>query len=112
MAQHELHEPDFGTGQKKLSTYIIGIILCVVLTLIAFGTVMLNTFSHFKTFTIIYAAACIQFLIQVIFFLRLNTHTEQSRMNVLSFVFTGAILVCIIVGSLWIMWNLDYYMMH
>ena len=107
-----MQQPDFGTGQKKLGIYLVGLLICTALTLLAFWTVMSQRFSAKETFVIIYAAACIQFVAQLICFLRLNTHTEQSRTNVLSLVFTGVVLITIIVGTLWIMWNLNYYMMH
>jgi len=112
MDHHDDEVIDYGTGQKKLSIYIIGIILCSILTIIAFWAVMSGHFSKLATFVIIYSAACIQFLVQLVCFLRLNTQTPQGRTNVMSLVFTGVILVSIIVGSLWIMWNLDYNMMH
>lgn len=112
MSQHELEQIDYGTGQKKLSVYIFGIIGCSILTLIAFWAVMSNRFSTTQTFFIIYLCACAQFLMQVVCFLRLNTQTHQGRINVMSLVFTAVILVTIIVGSLWIMWNLDFNMMH
>jgi len=107
-----MNQPDFGTGQKKLEIYVFGVISCVILTVIAFGAVMSKWFSIHETFIIIFAAACIQFLVQVLCFLRLNTKTEQARTNVMSILFTLVILVTIVIGSLWIMWNLNYYMMH
>ena len=110
--QHVDHQPDFGTGKKKLGIYVLGLILCIILTVIAFGSVMANTFSKVATFAIIYSAAVMQFLVQLICFLRLNTQTKQGQTNVMSFIFTGVILTSIILGSLWIMWSLNYYMMH
>ena len=109
---HETSHVDFGTGQKKLSIYLIGLIICSILTIIAFWTVMSGAFSKLSMFVIIYLAACIQFVVQLICFLRLNTQTEQSRNNVMSLIFTIVILTSIIVGSLWIMWNLDYNMIY
>lgn len=111
MEHHDLNQPDYGTAEKKLSIYIFGIISCVILTLIAFWTVMEKAFSKEGMFAIIYSAAIIQFLIQVFCFLRLNTRTEQARMNMMAILFTIVILITIIMGSLWIMWNLNYYMM-
>lgn len=111
MNNHEVSEPDYGTGQKKLSIYVAGIIGCAILTLISFGAVMSQAFSKREMFIIIYASACVQFLVQLICFLRLNTQTEQGRFNVMSLVFFGVILICIIVGSLWIMSNLNYNLM-
>lgn len=111
MHHEDVSQPDFGTGQKKLSIYVIGFILCSALTLIAFGVVMANVFPKQEVYTIIFSAACIQLLVQVLCFLRLNTETQQGRNNVMSFIFTIVILISIIMGSLWIMWNMKYYMM-
>ena len=112
MEHHQADQPDFGTGHKKLGIYVTGIISCAFLTVIAFWAVMSGTFTHFQTFMIIYSAACVQFLVQLFCFLRLNTQTEQSRTNVMAIIFTGIILTSIIVGSLWIMSNLHYFMMN
>ncbi len=112
MDNHEVGQPDYGTGQKKLSIYLLGFVICSILTVISFWVVIANQVSKGQIFAIIYVSACVQFIVQVVCFLRLNTQTEQGRMNVMSFVFTGVILVALIVGSLWIMWNLGYYMVH
>ena len=109
---HENHHPDYGMGQKKLNVYIAGLIGCSILTLISFWSVLSERFSAREIFIIIYSSACFQFLVQLVCFLRLNTQTEQARTNVMSFVFTGVILISIIVGSLWIMHNLNYNMSH
>ena len=112
MEHHEAAQPDYGTGKKKLGVYVIGLIICTFLTLIAFGAMMTNQLSKQAQFVIIYSAAIIQFLVQLICFLRLNTQTEQGKNNVLSFIFTGVILISIVIGSLWIMWNVNYNMMY
>ncbi len=111
MDDHQLDQPDYGTGQKKLNIYIFGLITCAVLTLFSFWVVITKRFSGWE-FAIIYLLACIQFLVQVICFLRLNIQTHQGRINVMTFLFTGIILLVIVTGSLWIMWNLGYNMMH
>jgi cytochrome o ubiquinol oxidase operon protein cyoD len=80
--------------------------------LFSFGSIMSQRFSKLEVLAIIFSSACIQFFVQVIFFLRLTTRTEQGRTNVMTFLFTGVILTSIILGSSWIMWNLNYYMIH
>ena len=112
MSQHEITQPDYGTAEKKLGIYIVGLIACVILTIIAFGSVMTGVFSRGTTFTIIYSAAVIQLFVQIICFLRLNTETEQGKINVMTILFTGVILLTIIIGSLWIMWNINNNMMY
>lgn len=108
---HHDAQPDFGTGQKKLSIYLTGMVSCIVLTIVAFWAVMSHQFSNTKMIVIIYAAAIVQFFIQVICFLRLNMKTSQGQVNVVAFAFTGLILLCIIIGSVWIMHNVQYFMM-
>ncbi len=111
MQQHEANQSDFGTGRKTLGIYITGVILCSILVLIAFGAVMTNALPKWETFTIIYCAAIIQLFVQVVCFLRLNIKTEQGKINVMSFIFTGVILFVIVLGSIWIMWNVSYNVM-
>ena len=111
---HDSHgmNSDYGTGQKTLRIYVIGFTLCIALTLIPFYVVITNKFSIQMTFVVIFIAALLQFLAQVIFFLRLNIRTTQAQLNVVSFVLTIGMVITVILGSLWIMWNLNYNMMH
>ena len=112
MTHHESSSPDFGTGHKKLSIYTLGMVICVVLTVIAFHAVMSGMFTRIQTISIIFSAAVAQFLVQIIFFLRLNVRTEQGIVNVFAFIYTLVILLSIVAGSLWIMANMNYYMMN
>ena len=112
MSDHDITQPDYGTGQKKLGVYLFGFISCTILTLIAFWAVMSERFAKNEVLIIIFTAAIVHFIVQVACFLRLNTQTEQGRMNVMSLLFTGVILITIIAGTLWIMWNLSYFMAH
>lgn len=112
MEHHGMKDPDYGTGQKKLGMYLVGFIGCSLLTLLSFWAVMSQRFSKLEVLALIFSSACLQFLVQVIFFLRLTTQTTQGRTNIMTLLFTGVILTSIILGSLWIMWNLNYYMMH
>ena len=101
-----------GTGGKKLNIYLFGMVLCVILTLISFFTVLYSKLSVSMILAIIFVSAILQFIVQVVCFLRLNAKDEQSRMNLMSFIFMLVILFVLISGSLWIMWSLRYYMMH
>lgn len=112
MSDSHAIEPDFGTGKKTLLIYVTGLLLCILLTLIPFGAVLWNKIPKGATFVIIYTAAIVQFLVQVVCFLRLNTRTEQGMINVMSFIFSIIVLLVVVGGSVWIMWNLNYHMMH
>jgi cytochrome o ubiquinol oxidase operon protein cyoD len=102
---------DYGTGKKTFGIYLTGIILCIILTLIPFMGTIYHTIPKGWYFFTFYSCAIIQLLVQVKCFLRMNTATEQSRTNIMTFLFTLVILFVIIGGSMWIMVNLDYNMM-
>ena len=106
------HQKDFGTGKKTFSIYFTGFLLCLLLTFVPFYSVIHQIASRNTLITILFVTAVLQFFVQVICFLRLNNKTEQSKMNTLSFVFTGVVVVVVLGGSLWIMHNLNYFMMH
>lgn len=111
-SNHIGQDQDFGTGTKTFGIYLLGFVLCVILTLIPFLAVMHEVGSKMLLMEIIFVSAIIQFFVQVICFLRLNTATQQGQTNVMSFIFTGVVLVVLIGGSVWIMTSLNYFMMH
>ena len=112
MTKSHLTEPDYGIRQKTLGVYVFGVVLCIILTLIPFGVVMYNYGSHTFQYTVLGISAFLQFMVQVLCFLRLNGSTAQAKTNVAAFVFTIIVAVVVIAGSLWIMVNLNYNMMH
>jgi len=105
-------EPDYGTGHKSLGIYVTGFVLCIILTLIPFATVMYTSWSLDMKFAILFASALVQFFVQTVCFLRLNVQTLQGKMNVMSFAFAIVVLIVVVGGSVWIMWHLHYNMMH
>jgi cytochrome o ubiquinol oxidase operon protein cyoD len=102
------HEP-------KFHGYLIGYLLSVALTLIAFGLAYLHinsghlAFSHQFLVYAVVALAVLQLYVQAVFFLHLSRHPE-ARYNLVSFIFTIFIVLFIVIGSLWIMNNLNYNM--
>lgn len=98
-------------GQKTLSAYVTGLVLCLILTFIAFGLVQQHAMSDIWLDASLAGLAIIQLIVQCVFFLRLNT-SEEGRWNLLPFLFAILIIGILAGGSLWIMANLNYYMMH
>ena len=49
MEHHDDKAVDFGTGEKRLSIYLIGLAACVLLTLLAFWMVLSH---YFESWTI------------------------------------------------------------
>ncbi|SEM33415.1 cytochrome o ubiquinol oxidase subunit IV [Halomonas caseinilytica] len=107
MSGHASHE-EHSHGSVK--SYVVGLILSIVLTIIPFGVVMTGSFGTSATVLIIVATAVAQVLVQLILFMHMNTKADEGW-NFMSFVFTVSILVLIIGGSVWIMYNLHQNMM-
>jgi cytochrome o ubiquinol oxidase operon protein cyoD len=97
--------------RKPLVAYVVGFILSILLTLLAYGTVTSHSFTAPVTITLIVFFAIVQLFVQLIFFLHLGAESRPRwRLVTLGF---GVLVVAIVVfGSLWIMDNLNYNMMH
>ncbi len=108
----DLAHSDLGLGDKTLGIYLFGVVLCIILTLIPFSAVMYHYASRGTTIAILLVSALLQFFVQVTCFLRLNMKSLQAKYNVYAFVFAVVVLVVLIGGSMWIMWHLNYNMMH
>jgi cytochrome o ubiquinol oxidase operon protein cyoD len=80
-----------------------------VLTIIPFALVMSGTAPRTLTIAGIFAAAVVQILVHLHYFLHLDASSEE-RWNVLAIVFTALIIFILVGGSLWIMFNLKYQM--
>lgn len=110
MASHEIN-PEFGaTGQKTLPAYIIGFVLCIIITLIAFYCVQNKLLSDAGLYILLSVLAVTQLIVQSICFLGLKTDKE-GRLNLMPFIFTLLIIAILVSGTLWIMYNLNYNMM-
>ncbi len=112
MNQSKAIEPEYGTGKKNIKSYVIGLLLCIILTLIPFHIVMQRTLAHSTILWVLLISALLQFWVQAKCFLRLNSKTVQGNYNVLSFVFAIVVVGVLVVGSMWIMYHLNFNMMH
>ena len=90
--------------------YITGFVASIVLTLIPFWMVMSGAFSTAVTVAGVVLTAVAQLFVQLFFFMHMDTSSKQ-RWNVLAFLFTVVVVAILVVGSLWIMYHLNYNMM-
>ena len=95
--------------RPELRSYVIGLVLALVLTVIPFGIVYFDLLPRLATFVVIAIAALVQVAVHLRFFLHLRLHqTPLENLLVMAF---AAFLICIMVGgSLWIMFDLAYRM--
>lgn len=98
-------------AQATYSSYIIGFGLSLLLTFAAFGLVIFDLLAGAELIAAIVALAAVQLVVQLVFFLHLGKESKP-QWNLVAFISMLVILIVIVVGSLWIMKNLDYNMMH
>jgi len=91
----------------SLKTYSIGFLLSIVLTLTAYVLVVDGSFSRNIILLSISALAIMQLLVQLFFFLHIG-HESKPRWNQTVLLYTLLTVGILVVGSLWIMHNLDY----
>lgn len=101
----------YGTGRKTLKSYLLGLGLSLLLTLCAFLLVGKHLLASQYLYILLAVLAICQLITQVICFLRLNS-SAKGRWNLMSFIFTIFIVAILVGGSLWIMFNLNYNMVH
>ena len=71
---------------------------------------MAGGFSRGILVTVIAIAAVAQVLVQLVYFLHMNTSSEQ-RWNMIAFIYTILCIAVLLIGSVWIMNYLHYNMM-
>ncbi len=106
MSKQQLHTRHTPSGYKS---YIVGFILSIITTLLAYVFVVNELWPTQALVYIVLAIAVIQLVVQMVFFLHLG---RGSRWKALTFYFTLLIVAIIVVGTIWIMNNLNYNMMR
>lgn len=90
-------------------SYTIGFLGSIILTITAFVLVENHTFSKWVIIWFIASLAFIQFLVQLIFFMHLGKE-PKPRWKLMVFLFMVGVVGILVIGSLWIMSNLNYRM--
>lgn len=95
-----------------IRSYVIGFILSLSLTLASY-TVAVSSQANAVSYSIavLIGLAIVQIIVQVIYFLHL-AREPKPRWNTIAFITMVMVVLFIVVGSIWIMNNLNYNMMH
>lgn len=100
-----------GAAHGNVKQYSIGFIVSVLLTIVPFYMVMnADDFSRGSIVATIAITAIAQILVQLVFFLHMNSSSEQ-RWNVIAFIYTIMTIAVLLIGSVWIMNYLHSNMM-
>ena len=107
-AYHVDGELDFHVSVKG---YVTGFILSVILTAIPFWLVMAKVLPSPKmTGFVILGFAAVQMVVHMVYFLHMNAKVEGGW-SMLALLFTVALVVIMLAGSVWVMHHMNANMM-
>ena len=95
----------------SLASYTVGFVLSIVLTIAAYLAVTNNLVKGWSLVIVIICLAITQFFVQLVFFLHLGKGSKPGW-NIMMLGFMMMVVCILVIGSLWIMYNLNYRMMR
>ena len=101
------HIDSTGAGRGSFKSYATGFIFSIILTVVPFALVMSGRLSGSAILSAIFAAAIIQILVHLHYFLHLDA-SSAMRWNILALLLTLLIMTLFVWGTLWIMGHLNY----
>ncbi|WAC73039.1 cytochrome o ubiquinol oxidase subunit IV [Roseateles sp. SL47] len=109
---HGDHHDDHDVGyHATVKGYVVGFILSVILTAIPFALVMGKGIASSSTMALVLLGfAAVQIVVHMVYFLHMNSKVEGGW-SMLALIFTVAIVVIMLAGSVWVMFHLNSNMM-
>ncbi|HEX5797965.1 MAG TPA: cytochrome o ubiquinol oxidase subunit IV [Candidatus Saccharimonadales bacterium] len=92
-------------------SYVLGFAYSLILTVTAYCLVVYEVLSGWTVAFTILALAVLQLSIQLFYFLHLDQE-KKPRWNMVSFFFAVQTVLIVVLGSVWIMVNLNYHHAH
>lgn len=109
MSKSDVTVADHAEKPISLKTYILGYVLSLAFTLTAYLLVVHKVLTTNWLITDITVLAIGQFIVQLMCFLHLGIE-RKPRWKLLVFGLMISIVLILVLGSLWIMANLNYHM--
>lgn len=97
-------------SRSEYRSYCIGLCSALFLTLIAFGLVWLNVVTGTQALAVLGFLALIQVVVHLRFFLHIDLG-KSHRDDLMLILFTTLILLLIVAGTIWILWDQHARMM-
>ncbi|WP_087110585.1 cytochrome o ubiquinol oxidase subunit IV [Parendozoicomonas haliclonae] len=95
--------------ESTLRDYLTGLVLAAALTIAPFWLVITHPLKSGATFALLAVCALVQLLVHLRFFLHLRiSHMDRIWLGAL--LFAGVLILIMVGGSLWIMWDLNMRM--
>ena len=109
-AHHDNHHEE-GGYHATYKGYLIGFVLSVILTAIPFWLVMGKVLPTPQlTAFVILGFAAVQMVVHMVYFLHMNAKVEGGW-SMLALIFTVAVVVIMLSGSIWVLYHLNTNMM-
>ena len=108
---HDDQQGTRGASHGDLKGYMTGFVLAVILTAIPFWLVMDKVLGKSSVMAmVILGIGAVQIVVHMVYFLHMNTKSEGGW-TMLALIFTLVLVVIVLSGSLWVMYQLDHNMM-
>jgi len=105
------HDDHGDHNHGTFASYMTGFILSVILTALPFYIVMTGGFeSKVATVLTLTGFAIVQIVVHMVYFLHMNGRAEGGW-SMTALIFTLVVVVIMIAGSVWVMYNMDVNMM-
>jgi cytochrome o ubiquinol oxidase subunit IV len=98
------------TIREGIQGYVIGLVLATLLTVVSFYVAKSNQFWQPSIPIALVVLAIAQMGVHLVFFIHITTAPDNTN-NILALAFGVLIVALVIVGSLWIMYNLNHNLM-
>ena len=109
MSEHKVSQ--FDAEHVSLQSYAYGFATCLVLTALAYVAAVSDIFSYKVSLGVVAGLAIIQCVVQLRRFLHVGVEFKPRWKLAVFFVMLSVVLI-LVIGSLWIMSNLNYRMIH
>ncbi|MCA1336616.1 cytochrome o ubiquinol oxidase subunit IV [Pseudooceanicola marinus] len=108
---HGTHHAEGHGGHGTFGSLMTGFAMAVILTVLPFGLVMGDTgLSREVLIGLIMGMGGLQIIVHLVYFLHVNKNVEQGW-TLVATIFSVIILVIVLIGSLWVMHNMNQNMM-
>ncbi|CAE6935972.1 cytochrome o ubiquinol oxidase subunit IV [Vibrio sp. B1FLJ16] len=96
--------------ETSASDYVKGFVASLILTVIPFYFVWAQTLPQATTYAVMFGCALVQIFVHFKYFLHMEAKTDDGRWNLVSLMFTAIIVLILIAGSIWIIYNMNVNM--
>jgi cytochrome o ubiquinol oxidase subunit IV len=107
--KHELAQLPPEKTHGLFGSYVIGFIFSISLTFVAYYGVTRDWFSSGSVVFALLTLAIMQFVVQLFFFLHVGRET-RPRWKLLMLFLAIVFVLILVLGSIWVMYNLNYRM--